>query len=343
MFYLSLEEKMQSKRILCALSALLSIAVYAASPVVFTYQGVLLDSAGRGAVINDSVYFGLYTRTSGGGALWNETHFIQANNGVFSLNLGAKSTVNPSLVWNNDSLFLEVKKNNVVMGQRMHLTSVLYSIRAGFADSARVAGSQVWEKNGTNCLFPNGNVAVGTDSARERLEVSGNILVSVDTGSAALAIRSATNPALYFQQTGSTGPNRAKLAYSNNALSLNMWDSTGANESIGILTMRRHGTVLEAKGVIKAENFMVGTATLTVPDYVFDKEYQLLSLDSIARYINDHGHLPKVPSAQELNASGLDLAAMNMLLLEKIEELTLHAITQDRKILALEEKLNSLK
>jgi hypothetical protein len=68
------------------------------------------------------------------------------------------------------------------------------------------------------------------------------------------------------------------------------------------------------------------------PDYVFEPTYNLPSLTEIETYIKANKHLPEVPSAKEMEADGINLSEMNMLLLRKIEELTLHLIDQNKLI-----------
>jgi hypothetical protein len=72
------------------------------------------------------------------------------------------------------------------------------------------------------------------------------------------------------------------------------------------------------------------------PDYVFKKGYQLPSLASLARYIKANNRLPDLPSADSVAKNGLDLGDNQARLLQKIEELTLYIIEQDKKIDALE-------
>lgn len=73
------------------------------------------------------------------------------------------------------------------------------------------------------------------------------------------------------------------------------------------------------------------------PDYVFSKDYALMTLDQVRSYIAANGHLPEVPSAQEMETNGIHLSEMNMLLLKKVEELTLHIIQLNERIQQLEE------
>jgi hypothetical protein len=77
-------------------------------------------------------------------------------------------------------------------------------------------------------------------------------------------------------------------------------------------------------------------------DYVFDKDYKLLSLDSVASFINQNHHLPDVPSANEVAQNGLKIGEMNAILLRKIEELTLHLIEMNKKYEDLENQLKIL-
>ncbi len=79
------------------------------------------------------------------------------------------------------------------------------------------------------------------------------------------------------------------------------------------------------------------------PDYVFYKDYDLKTLNEVENYITKEGHLPNIPSAKEMEANGLLLKEMNLKLLEKIEELTLYTINQEKRINSLEQENNELK
>ena len=72
------------------------------------------------------------------------------------------------------------------------------------------------------------------------------------------------------------------------------------------------------------------------PDYVFEEDYELRTLEETEEYIQTHKHLPEIPSAKEMEEQGIDLVAMNMLLLKKVEELTLIVIDQNKRIESLE-------
>lgn len=88
--------------------------------------------------------------------------------------------------------------------------------------------------------------------------------------------------------------------------------------------------LLTVSGQVHAQEVKV-TVNAPGPDYVFEKDYALPSLDQIKTYIEKNKHLPEVPSAKEMEKNGVQLGEMNMLLLKKIEELTLYVIELKRE------------
>jgi len=74
-------------------------------------------------------------------------------------------------------------------------------------------------------------------------------------------------------------------------------------------------------------------------DYVFKRDYRLPSLDSLETYIRKNNHLPGVPTADEVQQNGIDLAATQAKLLEKIEELTLYTIELQKQVNELKKKV----
>ena len=99
---------------------------------------------------------------------------------------------------------------------------------------------------------------------------------------------------------------------------------------------------LAVKGNIHAEEVKVDLS-VPGPDYVFNKDYDLKSLEEVQNHIKAHGHLPNIPSAKEMETNGIQLSEMNMKLLEKIEELTLYVLQQQNRIKNLEETIINLK
>lgn len=90
---------------------------------------------------------------------------------------------------------------------------------------------------------------------------------------------------------------------------------------------------LYVEGGIRTERVKVDVASLNGwADYVFASDYQMLSTEELEAYIKEHGHLPGVPSAEEVVENGLDLGEMNKILLEKVEELTLRVLELEKQV-----------
>ena len=78
-------------------------------------------------------------------------------------------------------------------------------------------------------------------------------------------------------------------------------------------------------------------------DYVFASDYLLMPLADVEAYIVANGHLPNVPSAKEVEQNGVEVGVTQALLLEKIEELTLHLIRLEKENVALRSEMEHLK
>ncbi len=89
---------------------------------------------------------------------------------------------------------------------------------------------------------------------------------------------------------------------------------------------------LTVKGDIHTQEVKVDLNGAVAPDYVFLEDYDLKSIEEVEAYINDQGHLPNIPSAAEMEKNGIELKQMNLQLLEKIEELTLYTIAQEKEL-----------
>ncbi|MCC6462642.1 MAG: hypothetical protein IT260_19395 [Saprospiraceae bacterium] len=94
------------------------------------------------------------------------------------------------------------------------------------------------------------------------------------------------------------------------------------------------GFLLNVGGGIIAEEVRVQLET-DWPDYVFEPNYALPNTAELEQFIQTNKHLPGVPSAAEVSEKGLDLGEMNRILMEKVEELTLLLIQQQKQIDAL--------
>ncbi len=186
----------------------------------------------------------------------------------------------------------------------------------------------------------NGKAGIGSINPKELLQVNGNVtIVGNNKGyrfnsyfnSGDKYLSSGYGAAITLDQDG-------KLIFANTNISgtadaaatLNKVFVIDKNGNIGIGTSEPQGK-LAINGTAYARKVKV---TLDGwPDYVFDEKYQLLSLPNLEKYIKKHKHLPGVKSAAEIEKDGLDLGSSQAVLLEKIEELTLYIIDQNKVIL----------
>ncbi|TKC05247.1 hypothetical protein [Pedobacter frigoris] len=109
-----------------------------------------------------------------------------------------------------------------------------------------------------------------------------------------------------------------------------------ASGNVGVGTADTKGYKLAVAGNMVAESVKVKLQGAW-PDYVFTSAYKVPTLQDTEKHIKEKGHLPGIPSASEVKANGVDLGDMNAKLLQKIEELTLHLIRQEKEIGALKE------
>jgi hypothetical protein len=98
---------------------------------------------------------------------------------------------------------------------------------------------------------------------------------------------------------------------------------------------------LRVSGSVMSES--IAYRVTTWADKVFEPSYSLMPLNEVAEYIENHRHLPGVPQQSKIIGSEQSVEKIQVLLLQKIEELTLYAIQQEKRIQALEKKVAVLK
>ena len=99
---------------------------------------------------------------------------------------------------------------------------------------------------------------------------------------------------------------------------------------------------LYANGNLWAKEIKVA---LTNPwaDFVFKPGYKLISLDELEQFIKQKGHLPEMPTADEIQTNGINIGAIQTKLLQKIEEQTLYIIELDKQLQELKKQMEELK
>lgn len=228
------------------------------------------------------------------------------------------------------------------------------------------SGLNFYIPNNTNYLMyirNNGYVGIGTSSPTEKLEVSGNAKATNVTatsavqsstltvtgnvtfnslaGSSSKILTVGSNGLLSSADMSEVGDGMGNHIATTN-LNLNGKNIVGATNGTGGIYVAQNGNVrigagtanptkaLEVNGAIRSKEVLVEVANWS--DFVFDKDYDLMTLKEVESYIKENGHLPDVPSAKEVKANGVEVGEMNAILLQKIEELTLYIIELEKKI-----------
>ncbi|MEO9804581.1 MAG: hypothetical protein ABJF04_15100 [Reichenbachiella sp.] len=220
-----------------------------------------------------------------------------------------------------------------------------------------------------------GNLGVGTEAPTEKLEVLGNAIISETLTTKNLnAVEMALSGDFNVAGNSSVAQNAfvggqmgigvetpsEKLEVAGNIKALGKLTGTGVEASNGtfadqvsvnnLLSVAGQVAIgtTDPKGYKLAVAGEMAVAEITVevevnwPDYVFKKNYELQPLSEIKSFVEQNHHLPEVPSAKEITNNGMKMGEMNMILLKKIEELTLHLIEKDLQLQQVMERLSKL-
>jgi hypothetical protein len=106
-----------------------------------------------------------------------------------------------------------------------------------------------------------------------------------------------------------------------------------------------HDAKLSVDGKVLAKELYINIHSSNWADFVFEKDYPLMSLEDVEKYINEHKHLPNIPSGKELTSEeyNLNIADMQKRQMEKIEEIYLHLMAQNKEIAELKREIEALK
>ena len=250
----------------------------------------------------------------------------------------------------------------------------LNNVPAGFADDidndSQLTDAQV--ATAVNNEFPNLDTDVTDDFSgdwNDLANVPAGFADDVDdnttyTAGAGLTLMAGTVFSVNNLAGDVTGPTSATVIANGAVNSAKIADGTITDADISA-TAAINGTKINpnfgANDVSTTGDFISNGIVLNVPDFVFEKyydgfsdlnaKYRFRSLKEVEEFVKKHKHLPGIKSASEIKASNeYRLTASSLNHLEKIEELFLHTIEQEKKIDQLKsenqkltEELNSLR
>ncbi|WP_422079611.1 hypothetical protein [Ulvibacterium sp.] len=186
-----------------------------------------------------------------------------------------------------------------------------------------------------------GNVGIGTTSPSNPLHISS----SVENHQLRLEGINGKHAWIQYYPSG-TGVVNWKNGV--NAYGFNIYDMTNAayrltisnSGNIGIGTVNPGTYKLAVNGNVRAKEVRVETGW---SDFVFEKDYDLPTLEEVEGHIKEKGHLKDIPSGEEVAENGILLGEMDSKLLQKIEELTLYMIDMNKEIQQLKKENSELK
>ncbi len=128
----------------------------------------------------------------------------------------------------------------------------------------------------------------------------------------------------------------------NNVITMSLYNT--GKVRIGSVNITPAGYKLFVEDGILTEKLRVAVdGAMDWADYVFEEDFELMPLQNVKEFINKNGHLPNVPSAEQMVETGLDVLESDAILLRKIEEAYLYILDQNDRILDQNEQIQELR
>ncbi|WP_246008632.1 hypothetical protein [Chryseobacterium lactis] len=221
-------------------------------------------------------------------------------------------------------------------------------------------------------ILQDGKVGIGTSTPVERLDVSGNIIAGASSSTAGInafairyedgslsnwgALRSSAST--YMSFGAKANPSNLGWLSSNGTLNFAKTAITLDNEGLRFLASPAQQAALNApvslnellkispngnallNGKLEAKEIKI-THTPTA-DFVFESTYDLPKLEDVEKHIKEKKHLPEIASGKVMEKEGVNIGSFQIQLLQKVEELTLYSIEQNKQLKNQQERIQQL-
>src|SRR3954453_6448950 len=191
-------------------------------------------------------------------------------------------------------------------------------------------------------IAADGTVGFGTASPSGKVHIlttsetnAGSVTAWTDKYVVVGTASTSTSPGLGFALNASNNAGIIQALTPNTGFNNLALQPGGGSVGIGTQTPASKLTVNGGDVRVIGGSFIDDGVTVIAPDYVFEPSYNLMSLTQVASYIKENKHLPNIPSASDFKKEGINLSKLQMSLLEKVEELTLHAVSQNDEMTQL--------
>ena len=198
--------------------------------------------------------------------------------------------------------------------------------------------------NGTNPVWTNSNVGIGTNAPATTLHLftTSYTQATSETTTVFAQYRLVSGSRTYQLATAGSAIGApytgAFYVHDETAGATRLLITSGGNVGIGTTNPQY---LLSVRGTVGAEEFIVTNTGWS--DYVFQPGYRLRPLSEVGAYIQANHHLPDIPSEAEVKEKGVSMGDMQSKLLAKVEELTLHMIQAEERNNRLEEQNRELR
>jgi hypothetical protein len=220
-------------------------------------------------------------------------------------------------------------------------------------NSGNNTGKFIIRNNGADRVYvdDNGNVGIGVPAPTFKLSVAGNASITNPNQNALSLTGGLTviksgeaikidgiSPAINFYEAGnfksfiSHSTSGLYFGVNNGNIRLDVTNGHVAIGNINLTGVNADAYKLAVSGKVICEEVRVKLASSGWPDYVFANNYQLPPLTEVEKFIDQHKHLPNVPSAEEVEKDGIAVGDMQKRMMEKIEELTLYVIELQKQV-----------